>query len=140
MEQSLPTNCGKRWTDSENEQLLKCIQDKINIHEIAGRHERTVGGIRSQIRKLAADFWYVQKKSMEEITCLTGLTETEIKDTIERRKSSYSNKEIKQSKSVIRKQKYLSETNEIQALKEKIEVMNNEMQEMKKMFLENRQF
>lgn len=80
-----PSQCGMRWTPTENEKLLRCISCDMDVSEIATWLDRSVEGIRSQIRKLAADFWYVEKKTIDEISILTGLSKDEINIAIQRR-------------------------------------------------------
>jgi len=82
-----PANMGKPWKDDEVLKLLKFIQKKKSILEIAQEHERTEGGIRSQLRGLAADYHFNENRSIEEIQKYTGLSKEEIEDTINRRKN-----------------------------------------------------
>ncbi len=46
-------NIGKKWTDLEETQLLQQIKDGIEFDEIASLHQRTLGGIKARINKLA---------------------------------------------------------------------------------------
>ncbi len=78
---------GKKWDNDEVVKLLAFIQQKKSIEDIANEHERTIGGINSQIRNLAAAYWFNDKKPIEEISRFTGLTPEEIKDVIKRRES-----------------------------------------------------
>jgi hypothetical protein len=80
-----PPNMGKVWEDEEVQKLLISIQKKRSMETIAMDHQRTVGGIRSQIRKLAADYHFNDQRPMEEIQRYTGLTKEEIEDAIQRR-------------------------------------------------------
>ena len=79
-----PARMGKKWEQEEVQKLLASIREKKPISEIATEHERTDGGISSELRKLAADFWFKDKKPMEEIINLTGLPKEDIELTIKR--------------------------------------------------------
>lgn len=68
-------------------QLLNSIRKNKSISEIATEHQRTVGGIQAQIRKLAADYWFNDKRPIEEIIQLTGLNKEEIEEAIQLRES-----------------------------------------------------
>lgn len=46
-------NIGKKWTDLEETQLLQQIKEGIEFDEIASLHQRTLGGIKARINKLA---------------------------------------------------------------------------------------
>lgn len=80
-----PARMGKKWDDDEVLKLLTSIQKKKTISEIATEHQRTTGAINSERRKLAADYWFNDKRPIEEIIKFTGLTKEEIEDTIKRR-------------------------------------------------------
>jgi hypothetical protein len=80
-----PSNAGKAWNDDEVVQLLKEIQKKVSIDQIAVIHGRTSGGIWSRLREIAADYHFNDERSVEEIMKFTGLSEDDIKDAILRR-------------------------------------------------------
>ena len=80
-----PPRMGKKWDDDEVRKLLLSIQKKKPISDIAAEHERTIGAINSERRKLAADYWFNDKRPIEEIIKFTGLTKEEIEDAIKRR-------------------------------------------------------
>jgi len=97
-----PSRMGQGWEDDEVQKLLISIQKKKSMETIATEHERTVGGIRSQINKLAADYHFHDRRSMEEIQTYTGLTKEEIEDAIRRRELKHSmNERKKASKFVV---------------------------------------
>jgi len=81
-----PSRLGQPWKAGEIEKLLASIQQKKSIVDIASEHQRTVGGINSRRRELAANYHFKEKRSIEEIQTLTGLTENEVKDAISKRK------------------------------------------------------
>jgi hypothetical protein len=83
-----PSRMGQPWKADEIEKLLTSIQQKKSIADIASEHERTVGGINSRRSELAANYHFKEKRSMEDIQTLTGLTEKEIEDAIQRRTAS----------------------------------------------------
>ena len=80
-----PANMGKAWLDEEVIQLLQEIKRKKSIQEIAEQHQRTVGGITSRLKQLAADY-HEEGRCMEDIEKFTGLTQEQITETIQRRK------------------------------------------------------
>ena len=80
-----PANMGKAWHDDEVLQLLQQIKQKKTIEEIAEQHQRTVGGIKSRLRGLAADY-HDEGRPIEQIVKFTGLTAEEITEVVERRR------------------------------------------------------
>jgi len=84
--QKYPANMGKAWLDDELLQLLQNVRKKKTHQEIAAEHQRTVGGITSRLREIAADY-HNEGRSIETIMKFTGLAEESIKDAIQRRKN-----------------------------------------------------
>ena len=83
-----PGRMGQKWEQEEVQKLLASIKEKKPISEIATEHERTIGGIKSELKKLAADYWFKDKKPLEEIVKLTGLPKEDIELTIKRREAA----------------------------------------------------
>ena len=83
-----PGRMGQKWEQEEVQKLLASIKEKKPISEIATEHERTIGGIKSELKKLAADYWFKDKKLLEEIVKLTGLPKEDIELTIKRREAA----------------------------------------------------
>ncbi len=95
-----PSRMGQPWKDDEIDKLLVSIQKKKSIEEIAKDHNRTEGGIRSYINKLASDYHFNDKRPIEEIQKITGLTKEEIEDAIKRREYSVKKDVDKKTKSI----------------------------------------
>jgi hypothetical protein len=90
-----PARMGKKWEQEEVQKLLASIKEKKPVSEIATEHERTDGGIYAELRKLAADYWFKDKKPMEEIIGLTGLPKEDIELAIKRREAAIEAKAIR---------------------------------------------
>lgn len=43
---------GRAWTEDEEQELLRAFDDKVDVQEIAARHERTKGAIWARLEKL----------------------------------------------------------------------------------------
>jgi hypothetical protein len=78
-------NMGLSWKQNEIDQLLNEIKDKKDIKDIAALHKRTVGGIRSRLRELAAGYFMNESKPIPEIMEITGLAKDDIIDAISKR-------------------------------------------------------
>jgi len=99
---------GKRWHEEETIKLLKSIQMKKSIEEIAKEHDRTIGGINSHIEKMATDYHFNDKRSIEEIEKFTGLTKEEIEFAIKKREYKDAAKKLSEPK-VVEKKKIIEE-------------------------------
>jgi ATP-dependent DNA helicase PIF1 len=85
---NLYANKGRPWSDEEVMGLLKSIRAKKSIPDIALEHKRTDGAIRSRLRQVAADYYFNNDMSIEDIKKYTGLSETVINDVIQRHSES----------------------------------------------------
>jgi hypothetical protein len=105
---SHPSRMGKGWNKEEDIKLLKSIQKKKSIEEIAKEHDRTIGGINSHIEKMATDYHFNDKRSIEEIEKFTGLTKEEIEFAIKKREYKDAAKKLSEPK-VVEKKKIIEE-------------------------------
>jgi hypothetical protein len=80
-----PSRTGQLWKKEEIEQLLQSIQEKKSIDAISKEHCRTVGGITSRLKVIAADYHFNDKLPIEEIMKITNLSTEQIKDAIAKR-------------------------------------------------------
>jgi len=102
-----PANMGKPWLDDEILQLLQNVRKKKTVEEIAEQHRRTVGGITSRLRTLAADY-HAEGRPIGDIMRFTGLTEEVINETVARRKIGKENqKKRAEAKAASRAEKYV---------------------------------
>ena len=90
-----PSRLGAPWTDKELIQMLTSVKNKESFQDIASKHERTLGGIKSKLRQLAAEYYTNDDKSIEEIKVITGLDKESIIDAIQKRAWADSQKEKK---------------------------------------------
>jgi transposase len=81
---------------------------KKSIEEIAKEHDRTIGGINSHIEKMATDYHFNDKRSIEEIEKFTGLTKEEIEFAIKKREYKDAAKKLSEPK-VVEKKKIIEE-------------------------------
>ena len=79
-----PARMGKSWMEEEVVQLLASIKKQKMIEDIATEHERTVGGISSQLKRMAAEYYLNDGRTIEEIGKFTGLSTQQINDAIKK--------------------------------------------------------
>jgi hypothetical protein len=93
-----PSRMGKVWDEDEVLKLLKSIQKKRTIKEIAADHQRTEGGITSKLKDLAADYYICDNRDIAEIKRFTGLSEQIILEAIDKKQYRNSLRKEKVSK------------------------------------------
>ena len=79
------SNMGKPWKQEELGQLLNEIKEKKSFQDIALLHKRTVGGVTSRLREIAARLHLDEDKSVQECIEITGLDKETVVDAISRR-------------------------------------------------------
>lgn len=122
----MPAKRGKKWTDEDDEQMLKLISEKKSVEDISELLERTPNGVKSHLDKMVYDS-YLEKKSFDEIGKWSGLTKSEIEYVI----SVNSKREIrpKANNKDKEKQTELSELKQIINLLTDIQTKVNKMME-----------
>ncbi len=83
-----PKRMGQSWEKSEDDILLKEINDGISIDDIAKKHERTTGSITARLRVLAYNLYNIDKKTINDIKEITKLTDTEIEIAIKKKEKA----------------------------------------------------
>jgi hypothetical protein len=75
---------GQPWAEEEVIQLLASIKKQKTIEDIATEHQRTIGSINAQRKKMAAEYYSNDGRTIEEIGKFTGLTTQQINDAIKK--------------------------------------------------------
>lgn len=81
------TETQREWGDEETLKLLISIQKKKPLDQIALEHKCTLDDIYVQRQQIASDYWFNDKRSMDEIQKYTRLTKEEINDVIKKNSS-----------------------------------------------------
>lgn len=87
----LPSECGKKWTELEEQQLLNELEIDMDCNTVAENHKRTLGGIRSRIYEMAYRM-HQNNTPKEEIMKTMRLTERHLDDIIARQTMKEDNK------------------------------------------------
>ncbi len=90
-ESEQPSNAGQKWTTEEEHQLLKELNENIDIQMIAKIHNRRLGGIISRQKELAYKM-HLNNINMEDIIKATKLDGESITEFIT--KKNYNNKKL----------------------------------------------
>ena len=127
-----PSRMGQPWKSEEVDKLLTSIREKKTFEDIAKDHQRSEGGITAQLKKMAFDYSTKHKKTIEEIAVLTGLSEKDIRDTINKYEKKQSLKsEYDTNKLIPEKTQKKTEPVPIDLTKQIVH-LTSEMAEMKK--------
>jgi DNA replication protein DnaC len=91
-------NIGKRWSDEETSELLKQIQDNVDLNIIAIHHKRTVGSISSKLLQIAYKYVMVNNQDLNEVSKLVNISISDINTFIS--KSEKNQSKVKKEKDV----------------------------------------
>ena len=69
---------GLKWTDEENAELLKQVNERMDITEIGNKHHRTVWGIKSHLMSTALDIIKKEELTLEEAACRVNIPISEL--------------------------------------------------------------
>jgi hypothetical protein len=75
-------NASKRWTDDEDDELLKRIE-VMNIQKVAILHKRTPHAITERLKKIAHDF-YCDGMPSDDILKTTRISNIQMKNIIDK--------------------------------------------------------
>lgn len=67
-EQPDTARAGLKWTEEENEQLMKEVIDGIDLNEIAKKHQRTLSGIKQRIMNNALTMAETQEITLQDVS------------------------------------------------------------------------
>jgi hypothetical protein len=133
-----PSRMGKSWKAEEVNQLLAEVQAKKTHQEMATIHERTVGGITSRLRDIAADYYMNRNMQVEICQQLTGLSKMEILETVAKRTEIQERKAEKEEKTQKKSlPNSVSQQSQNTELKEILEIVRD-MQKTLNDFIEGR--
>jgi ATP-dependent exoDNAse (exonuclease V) alpha subunit len=76
---------GAKWSEEEDGELVQEIQDGILLTHIAESHGRSLGGIVSRLRHIAADMVMNKGASVHDASAAVGLQVAEVEDAVRRR-------------------------------------------------------
>ena len=62
----------REWTKQDEKELLVDVRKRLTVVELSFKHDRTVGCIKTKLRKLARSM--LRYKTVEEVSLLTGIS------------------------------------------------------------------
>jgi hypothetical protein len=109
---------GMAWDEEELKRLLSGIHRQRSLKEIAAEHKRSITALKAQLKKMAADYWFHDWRTVDQIMTYTGLTKREVEGAIKHRHATYP---VSQDNSA---------ASEIAELKQEILSMRQDMKEI----------
>jgi hypothetical protein len=73
-EQPETARAGVKWTEEENDQLMKEVMDGIDLEEVAKKHQRTVTGIKSRVMTNALTMMNERDLSLQDVAKLVHIS------------------------------------------------------------------
>lgn len=73
-EQPETARAGVKWTEEENDQLMKEVMDGIDLEEVAKKHQRTVTGVKSRVMTNALTMMNDRDLSLQDVAKLVHIS------------------------------------------------------------------
>jgi len=77
-EQPETARAGLKWTEDENDQLMKDVMDGMDFNEVAKKHQRTLIGITSRVMTNALTMMNDSELTIQDVSKLVHISEDEI--------------------------------------------------------------
>lgn len=84
---------GTLWTTDEEMMLIRSVNERKDIEDIAREHRRTVGGIRSRMKEIAVRMITKEGKTIEEVSSILLMSHQIIEEALVKRRQKESLKE-----------------------------------------------
>jgi GxxExxY protein len=86
------------WKDEDVIEILKCVQKKDTVEQIAAKFNRPTSVVIGKLKTLAADYFFNDNRPIEEIISFTGLPFNEVNDAIAKRRWRMSHDNVQLSR------------------------------------------
>jgi len=77
-EQPDTARAGVKWTEEENEQLMKEVTDGMDLDDVAKKHQRTVTGVKSRVMTNALTIMKDRDLSLQDVAHLVHISVKEL--------------------------------------------------------------
>jgi len=77
-EQPETARAGLKWTEDENDQLMKDVMDGMDFNEVAKKYQRTLIGIKSRVMTNALTMMNDRDLTIQDVAKLVHISEDEI--------------------------------------------------------------
>jgi len=113
--ESAPSNHGARWTVEQDAWVIKAVQKKTGIYEIAQKMNRTNGSIIARLKLIACTEIETGRKTIDEAALMTTLSISVIKEELDKREAQRNAKKegsVKRTKEPIQRKVDINDTSE----------------------------
>lgn len=73
-EQPETARVGVKWTEEENDQLMKEVMEGMDLEEIAKKHQRTITGVKSRVMSNALTIMNERDLSLQDVAKLVHIS------------------------------------------------------------------
>lgn len=133
---------GKKWSDLEETELLQRLKNGIEFEEIAQLHQRTLGGIKARINKLA-HIYLKEGMEMEKVVEILRMDKGDVEYLVKKQNKDNQNNSLLDNNSIktviVNKQNYNEEVVveegsfevlHTQSLEDKIDELNKKVEKL----------
>lgn len=96
-EQPDTARAGVKWTEEENNQLMKEVMDGMDLDEVAKKHQRTITGVKSRVMTNALTMMKDRDLSLQDVAKLVHISEDELENHRQRQEDKAAAPKVKKT-------------------------------------------
>lgn len=96
-EQPDTARAGVKWTDEENEQLMKEVMDGMNLDDVAKRHQRTITGVKSRVMTNALTMMTDEDLTLQDVSNLVNISVEDLENHKRRQEQKATTPKVKKT-------------------------------------------
>lgn len=96
-EQPDTARAGVKWTEEENEQLMKEVMDGMDLEDVAKKHQRTVTGVKSRIMTNALTMMTVRDLTLQDVAKLVHISVEDLENHKQRQEQKATTPKLKKT-------------------------------------------
>lgn len=94
-EQPDTARAGVKWTEEENEQLMKEVIDGMDLDDVAKKHQRTITGVKSRVMSNALSMMTERDLSLQDVAQLVHISVEDLENHKQRQEQKATTPKVK---------------------------------------------
>lgn len=96
-EQPDTARAGVKWTEEENNQLMKEVMDGMDLDEVAMKHQRTITGVKSRVMTNTLTMMKDRDLTLQDVAKLVHISEDELENHRQRQENKADAPKVKKT-------------------------------------------
>lgn len=96
-EQPETARVGVKWTEAENEQVMKEVMDGMDLDDVAKKHQRTVTGVKSRVMTNALTMMTDRDLTLQDVAKLVHISVEDLENYKQRQEQKATTPKVKKT-------------------------------------------